>query len=218
MTENGPVQLELVKIDSRIPSSIYSTLLRKLKDEGLVYDNDNFIEVNPQSRLKLAVKAIKLGADIELVSDFLRWQEFEEIAAIALKQNGYSVAKNVHFKHEGKRREIDVVGCKDPLVVCIDCKRWHHGMHPSTLRNIAAAQSDRVAAFAASLPKTTMNLQCTRWSVAQFIPVILSLIPVHSKFCDDVPIVPVLQMQDFIYQLPLNLDRMKRFVRKFDHL
>jgi hypothetical protein len=83
---------------------------------------------------------------------------------------------------------------------------------------MAAAQAERVAAFADSLPSTTIDLPCSKWSKAKFVPVILSLIPFAPKFCDNVPVVPVLQLQDFVSQLPLNVELLRYFSREFSHL
>jgi hypothetical protein len=91
-------------------------------------------------------------------------------------------------------------------------------MHPSTLTKMAASQAERVAAFADSLPSKTLDLPCVKWSKAKFVPVILSLIPFSPKFCGQVPIVPVLQLQDFLSHLPLNVELLKYFSREFSHL
>jgi Holliday junction resolvase-like predicted endonuclease len=218
LTNNGAVTHEAVKVEAKVPLSVCKKLLRKLQRENLLYLNGDMVDIDASSRLKLAVKAAELGADVERLSDCLSWQEFEGIAAIALERNGYVVAKNVRFKHDGKRWEIDVVGCRNPFVVCIDCKHWHHGMHPSTLGKMAAAQIRRVEAFADTLPNAALNIECRKWSKATLFPIILSLIPVASKFYDIVPVVPVFQLQDFINQLPAYVDSLKHFSVQFSHL
>ncbi len=193
-------------------------LLEELQNEDIIRLKQDFIEADSGSRIKLAVKATSLGADVEHVSDLLCWQEFEEIAAIALKNNGYIVAKNVRFKHAGRKWEIDVVGCKKPLVTCIDCKHWHHGMSPSVLKKIVEAQVERTRIIAESLPNISLNIECAKWDKAKFIPAVLALIPSSFKFYDSVPIVPVLQLQDFLSQLPCYTDSLKYFSKEFDHL
>jgi len=218
LTQNGAVEQERFNKEARVPSIVSSMLLEKLQNEELVYLKDGLIEVDTQSRLKLAVKAVELGADIERISDFLCWQEFEAMAASALELNGYITRQNVRFKHRARRWEIDVVGCRKPLVLCIDCKHWHHGMHPSTIKKMAASQAERVAAFADSLPNSSIDLHCTIWNRAKFIPVILSLVPFGPKFCDDIPVVPVLQLQDFVSQMPLHVESLRYFSREFSHL
>src|SRR5665647_2580713 len=103
MTKEGSVLIESVNKDARIPSTVALKLLEKLQNENLIYLKPDSIEVDSNSRLKLAIKASSLGADVEHISDLLCWQEFEEIAALALKNNGYFVQNNVRFKHAGRR-------------------------------------------------------------------------------------------------------------------
>jgi hypothetical protein len=218
MTQTEAVKLEDVNKEAKLPASVTETLLDKLQYENLVYLKGNLVEVDAESRLKIAVRAIELGADVERVNEFLRWQEFEAMATLALELNGYVAKKNVRFKHNGRRWEIDVVGCHKPLVLCIDCKHYHHGMHPSTMAKMAASQAERVEAFAESLPSVSSDFACVKWERAKFIPLILSLVPFAPKFCGDIPVVPVLQMQNFVSQLPLNVESLKYFTRKFSHL
>jgi len=218
LTRNGSVLIENVKKDARIPSDVTLKLLQKLQEQELVYLKDNLVEADSCGRLKLAVRSVSLGGDVEQVSGLLCWQEFEEITAFALRNNGYVVAKNVRFKHAGRKWEIDVVGCKKPLVVCIDCKHYHHGMSPSVMQKIAEAQTQRAKALAETLLNVTVKLDCASWDKAKFVPVILSLLPSRAKFYDDVPIVPVLQLQDFVSQLPVQVESLTYFLREFNHL
>lgn len=218
LTKDGPVLVEHVKSDAKTTLSIARKLLEKLQNEDLVYLRQGTVEADSYRRLKLAVKAIALGADVENVSNMLRWQEFEDIAAVALERNGYAVAKNVRFKHAGRKWEIDLVGCRKPLVICIDCKHWRHGTSPSALKRIAEAQVERTRALTESLPNVSLELECTKWDKAKFAPAILTLMPVSFKFYDKVPIVPVLQLQDFLSQLPAYTESLKYFLKEFNHL
>jgi Holliday junction resolvase-like predicted endonuclease len=212
------VTSEQISKDAKIASVITLKMLRQLQNDGIVYLKGKMLEADTNSRLELAVRAVTLGADVENISGFLSWQEFEEIAAIVLEKNGYIVAKNVHFKHGGRKWEIDVIGCKKPLVICIDCKHWHHGMSPSALKRIAEAQVERTRALSESLPNICIEIECAKWSKAKFVPAVLALIQGSFKFYDKVPIVPVLQLQDFINQLPAYTESLKYFPKEFDHL
>jgi Holliday junction resolvase-like predicted endonuclease len=218
LTDNGSVPRERVIKHAKIASGIALKLLRQLQNDEMVYLRGSMVEADGNSRLRLAAKAVALGADVERISGFLRWQEFEDIAAIALERNGYVVAKNVHFKHAGRKWEIDIVGCKKPLVISIDCKHWHHGMSPSALKRIAESQVERTRALAESLPNVALKIECTQWDKAKLIPAILVLMPSSFKFYDKVPIVPVLQLQDFLSQLPAYAESLKYFPREFNHL
>jgi Holliday junction resolvase-like predicted endonuclease len=218
LTKDGSALIECVNQDARIASDIVRKLLEKLQNEGMLYLKDDTVKANSDNRLRLAVKAASLGADVEHVSAFLRWQEFEDITAIALERNGYVVAKNVRFKHAGRRLEIDIVGCRKPLVLCVDCKHWQRGVKPSALRKIVEAQVERARALADTLPSAALKVECVKWNKAKFVPVILSLIPSSFKFYDNVPVVPVLELQDFLIQLAAYVESLKYFVKEFSHL
>jgi Holliday junction resolvase-like predicted endonuclease len=218
LTKEGSALIEDIKRDARLPLSVCWNLLEKMQKEGIIYLKVDCVELDSINRLNLAIKAASLGADIQNISDLLRWQEFEEITAVALKNNGYTVHSNVRFKHEGCRWEIDVVACRKPLVLCVDCKRWQHAITPSALKKIVKEQIQRVHALTDSLPNTKINLECTHWERAKFVPAVLSLIPSPFKFYEHVPIVPVLQLQDFIGQLPAYIENMRFFPKKFDKL
>lgn len=218
LTKEGTVLNEDIKKDSRIPAIVAKNLLSKLQNEGIIYQNHDCIEINSAMRIKLAVKAVCLGSDIEYISNLLCWQEFEEITAFTLKNFGYNVAKNVRFKNAERRWEIDVVGCKKPLVVCIDCKHWQHAIAPSALRRIVDSQVQRTKALVDSLPNVKLHLECTNWNDAKFIPAVLSLMPSSFKFYDEVPVVPVLQMQDFLNQMPMYIESLKSFSKRFNKL
>ena len=216
LTKESAVLTEELKKDSRIPSTTTLKLLFKLQNEGIIYLKKDSVEVDSGMRLKLAVKAALLGSDVEHISNLLCWQEFEEIAAFTLRNFGYAVAKNVRFKQAGRKWEIDVIGCKKPLVVCIDCKHWQHAIGPSALRRIVDSQVERTRAFADSLPNISLHLECTRWNNAKFIPAVLSLMPSAFKFYDKVPVVPVLQMQDFLNHMPMYTESLKFFSKTFN--
>jgi hypothetical protein len=218
MTKKGAAKQEQLNSDAKVPSITLLKLLQKLQNEGLLYLKDDCVESFAEGRLSLAMKALQAGADVELVSALLDWREFEAMASLALDYNGYVTLKNLHFTHVKKRWEIDIVGCKKPLVVCIDCKHWNRALKPASLRIMVESQIARVEAFAESLPIKKHNVVCSKWEKSTFIPVIVSLVQSSFKLYSGVPIVPVLQIQDFVHNLPLNLDSVKTISRKFEHL
>jgi Holliday junction resolvase-like predicted endonuclease len=214
LTREGPIANAIVSRDAKIATKIVNNIVKELQKNGLIYLRDNVLEVDSVQRLKLAVHAIRLGADFERVSGFLDWKEFENIAALAFEINGYRVKKNLRFKHEGRRWEIDIIGCKKPLVVCVDCKHWHHGMYPSALKKIVEAQVERTFALAESLPRLLGEIGCTSWKKAKLVPAVLSLVKGRFKFYDDVSIIPVLQLQNFLSELPAHADTLKHFSKR----
>jgi Holliday junction resolvase-like predicted endonuclease len=218
LTKKGSVLVKSIKNEARIPFDIIMKLLEKLQDEGTITFGDGIIEIDSNNRLKLAIRAASLGADIERVSAFFNWKEFENVAAIALERHGYVVSRNVRFKSSGRRWEIDVVGCKKPIVLCVDCKHWKHGLKFSAIKRIVKAQMDRTRALVGMLPSNVPKLECMKWKKANFIPVILSLFPSSSKFYENVPIVSILQLQNFLAQVPAQVDSLTYFFKEFSHL
>jgi Holliday junction resolvase-like predicted endonuclease len=210
---------ETVNENIKIPSQVARDLLRKMQDEDLINGLDDMIKADTTQRLKLAIRAVCLGADLEDVSRLLRWQEFEDMAAFALEQNGYEVVNNLRFKHVGRRWEIDVVGCRRPLVVCIDCKHWQRRPSPSEMMKIVERQIERTKAFAESLPNPFNRIRCSNWDYASVVPSVLSLVEGSFKSYSNVPVVPVLKLQDFLTNLPSYAGSLQHFIicpRKLD--
>jgi hypothetical protein len=213
LTKSGPVTHELIKKDAKLPSQMVKKLLRKIQSDGLIYFRKDVVEADSLQRLKLAVNAIKLGGDIENVSSFLQWKEFENIVGVTFERNDYRVIRNFRFTHAQRRWEIDIVGFKKPLTICMDCKHWHHGMYPSALKKIVSEQIERTASLADALPNLTSKIECASWNYAKLLPAVLLLVTGRFKFHENVPIVPVLQLQDFLSQLPAYADSLKHFVK-----
>lgn len=211
LTKTGAIPSEVIRKDAKIPTTITKTLLEHLQNHGLVYLENKIIDVDHSSRLKLALQAINLGADLQYVCSLLDWKEFEAITATAFENNGYAIKRNLRFKHGGRRWEMDIVGGRKPILVCADCKHWHYGMYPATMRKIVAKQVDRTKALAESWPELAIKIGCESWRTAKLLPAVLSLTTARFKFHSRVPIVPILMIQDFISQLPAHLDMLKHF-------
>jgi hypothetical protein len=82
------------------------------------------------------------------------------------------------------------------------------------LKKIVEKQVERTEALAEVLPSPSIKIDCHGWTKATFIPVVLSLVEGKFKFCDNVPIVPILKIQDFLNQLPAYADSLKHFEKK----
>ena len=218
LTNKQSVDLNLISKDSKIDKRTVKRILNKFSLEGLISLSENSIQLNNYSRIMLSIKAIELGADMEYSTSLLCWQEFEGIAAIALEQNNFSVKKNVRFTYAKKRNEIDLVGLKKPIILCIDCKQWHREINPSSLKKIVTNQINRTKSLMDSLPNIKTKIECTNWENGIFVPAILSLIPIRNKFYNLVPIIPILQFQDFLNQFQSYISRIKYFKKKFYHL
>jgi len=202
LTRQGPFRKELLGKDSRIPMQVVDETLEKLCRDSFCQKRGGVVEATPTQRVKIAVRAIRLGTDFERVCNFLQWKEFENLAAEAFEANNYSVTSNFHFKHAEKRWEIDLLACKEPLVVCVDCKHWHHGWSRAAIVKAVDMQTKRTKALADVFPVVYEKIGLETWKHALFIPTILSLTKGPFKFHNKVPIVPILQIQNFLNELP----------------
>ncbi|UCG45756.1 MAG: hypothetical protein JSV58_03000, partial [Candidatus Bathyarchaeota archaeon] len=152
LTKDGPIEKHLISKYAHTPIHLVDNLLENLSDVGFIQLAGNRIEASLDQRVKIALHVMKLGADPESVCTLLQWKEFERISAIAFELNHFKVRKGLRFKSIGRRWEIDVVGCKDPLIICADCKHHHRGWTQSAVIKAAAAQGERTEALARALP------------------------------------------------------------------
>lgn len=214
LTQTGSVRSDSVQRDTRVPMQVLSQNLLELSEADLIKEDAGAIELTPNQRIRIAFLALRTGADFRRVCTTLSWSEFERIAADTFELNDYEVIKNFHFKHGSRRWEMDIVAFEKPLIICADCKHWRHGWRRAATVKAAQAQTDRTEAFTEALPNYKRKIKLENWQTAKVMPMILSLEAGPAKFFDGVPIVPVLQLQDFINELPANDHLLKSFCQK----
>jgi hypothetical protein len=211
LATKGPVAEEAVALDAGIPVSITNELLKGFREFGLIEGEEGIIEVSSNQRVKLAIHAINLGTDIERVCKVLEWIEFENFTASAFETNNFAVKRRFRFKKAGRRWEIDVLAYSEPYVVCVDCKRWRRGWGKSAITKIVEAQTLRTKVLAETLPHLQKRILLDGWTQATLFPVVISLFPGPAKFFNNVPVVPILQLQNFLDELPGHITGLTHF-------
>jgi len=211
LTREGPVQRDLVSRDAGIPVQVLNRVLRKFLGAGIIKLKGEVIEASSDQRVEMAIYALKFGADFEGVCKALGWIEFENVAALALEAHGFEVKRRFRFKGAGRRWEMDLIGCRKPLMVCVDCKHWLHGWKTSAVRRTVEAQLMRTRALAENLPLLGEKMGLVQWRSATVIPAVLALVPGPFKFYNQVPIVPVLQLRDFLNEMPTHVTSLTHF-------
>ena len=169
-------------------------LLQIFLQNGIGVLDENIVEFQNSDRIKASIFAIRNGATIEDVSEFLSWQNFEELVSRVLDENGFIVQKNLILTKP--RMEIDVVGVKLGISILIDCKHWKR-MTQSALNDIVDKQVERVKRYVEKTESTSA------------IPVIVTLHQEKVNFVNKVPVVPVMQLSSFLDEFYGNLDKMK---------
>ncbi len=214
LTLEGPVSKMLLSRDAGVPSQVTDEVLRRFFDWGLIRLSDKAVETSLSQRINIAIRALGFRADFEKVCGFLSWQEFESIAAMAFEANNFMVERRVRFTWANRRWEIDVLGCKEPIIVCVDCKHWHYGWRGSAITKAVEAQIERTKALTETLHSIHIipkKLGLVSWKKGILIPLILSLVPGTFKFYKKTPIVPILQLQNFLSELPAYTDTLTCF-------
>jgi len=168
---------------------------------GLLRRVDNWVEINSEQRLMLAIEALKANADVGRVCRKLDWREFEELAFRALEANHFGVTKHLVFKHNGHRYEIDLVGSKEPLLMCADCKHWRCGLGRSRIQNAARRQFERMHSLADEIPRLADRLGITAWRRAVVLPAVITLSDTTRGLHEGIPIVPILRLRSFLKEL-----------------
>jgi len=211
LTNSGPAAEEAVTRDANVPVHVTNDFLKGLREIGLIECENGKIEVSSNQRVKLAIHAINHGTDIERVCKVLEWIEFENFAATAFETNNFAVKRRFRFKASGRRWEIDVLAYSEPIIVCVDCKRWRRGWGNSAITKVAAAQAERTEALAKNLQSIQREIGLDDWTQATLFPVILSLFPGPVKFYKKVPVVPILQLQNFLDEFQGHITELTHF-------
>ena len=169
-------------------------LLYTLVQNGIGELNDDVVYFDiPNDRLQTALFAINLGANVEDVSEYLNWRDFESLTGIILEARDFEVTKNLILTKP--RMEIDVIGRKMDIALLIDCKHWKN-MSKSALDEIVKKQIERVKRFV-----SIENMSA--------LPVIVTLHQETIQFIGNVPIVPIMKLSSFLDEFVGNLDSLK---------
>jgi len=214
MTEEGDTQIEAISREAHVPIQIARKVLAKYSEMGILRINGTTVAIRGKHRLETALKAMELGADVERVCGFLTWEEFEDISILAFEVNDFSVKKHFRFSGSGRRWEIDILGLREPIVVSVDCKHWHHGWRGVPSTKAVEQQIERTKALVQALPTLQERIDIGKWRYAYFVPLVLSLVPSAQKFHKGAPIVPVLQMRDFLQEMPAYINEMTHFHKR----
>src|ERR671922_1679195 len=129
---------------------------------GSISKRTRTIKFSGSDRLYTAVLALQMNCEIEQVSRYLSWKDFEKLASEVLRSFAYHTRTNVRLVKP--RMEIDVVGIStDGFAIAVDCKHWKR-TSLSSLSNFSQKQVARCERL----------LKHDR-TISQVVPVMLTL-------------------------------------------
>jgi Holliday junction resolvase-like predicted endonuclease len=121
--------------------------------------------------------------DLERVSSFLNWKEFEGLAQRAFEDSGYETKQNYRFTKP--RMEIDLLAHRGDLAFAVDCKHWKRTAGRAAMQRVGERQIVRSLRLLESFTKV--------------IPLVLTW---HDEMLhvleNGVPVVPVHRLADFL--------------------
>lgn len=166
--------------------SVAKRVLDYLEVNNIGSISKNTVKFSGSDKIRAAMLALQMrGGDIEEVSTYLSWRDFEKLASELLRSFGYHTRTNVRLTKP--RMEIDVVGTSsDGFTIAVDCKHWKR----SSLSSISNF-SQKQAARAERLIEYDKTL-------SQVVPVMLTLHAESVQFIGAIPLVPIHKFRSFI--------------------
>jgi hypothetical protein len=133
------------------------------------------------------------GEEIEKVSKYLGWRDFERFCSSILRARGYIVKENVFLKRP--RAQIDVVAVSDGLSLVVDCKHWNRSAGHSDLVKVVEAQKTRAR-----------RLRATMEGLGPIGSVVLVLVDSGERFVSGGAVVPIFALGDFLDSIESHRD------------
>jgi hypothetical protein len=136
------------------------------------------------------LKDVNSIGELESISENVSWQDFERLVSEIFEAHGYCVDVNtVHTKKSEeilKRAQYDIIARRSGRVIVADCKHWNCKRYKiSALKN---AVRDHIKRCEFLREKTGDEVK----------PIIVSLFQEDIRFHENVPIVPVTSLNDFL--------------------
>ncbi len=189
--------LDIFQQACAIPSkSVTKSVLDYLEVNNIGSVSKNMVKFSESDKIHAAVLALQMGGDIEQVSSYLSWKDFEKLASEVLRSFGYRTRTNVRFAKP--RMEIDVVGTSsDGFTIAIDCKHWKRS-NLSSISNFSQKQAERAERL----------IKYEKTTISQVVPVMLTLHAESVRFINAVPLVPIHKFRSFIMDVKSFLPEM----------
>lgn len=207
------IALQLLKSSSESPvlyiSQIISNkkqavdVVRKLKQFGISLSPtlDGGFQITVETRLRLALLALRGTATVYEVSRYLDWREFETLITRVFEENDFITFQNYRFTIRTQRNEIDIVAIKTSLAIAADAKHYSTTGRGSIKQSIVA-QKNRAERLALHISE---DLKCLLRGegVTEIIPIIITWLEERIRIHDAVAIIPIFKLNRFLISLDL---------------
>ncbi len=171
------------------------TFARRVLSELGIANQDGEIALSARTRLKLAMGLARVGG-LREAARALNWDEFEMLAEDCLFEAGYEAQRNVRVSDGTRGWQIDVVGLTAEMALCFDCKHWNSPSYPSKFTKAATHQTSATRILLRTIREK-------RGVTLAGLPILLTLFEPRRNLQDDVVLVPIQKLPDFLANLTL---------------
>ena len=151
---------------------------------------DDEIIFREKSKMLASIKAIQEGEELVGISKYLDWREFEILTAELTEKHDYECLTNIVTSKP--RMQIDVIAIGKSHRIVFDCKHWKKQLGPSNIRKIADNHVKRCEKYF----RTTNSEDDSK-----IFPVILTMSIENNKIVNGVPIVSIVQLNNFLLEI-----------------
>jgi Restriction endonuclease len=190
----GGLSIKDFSMATRTSEEVAREILDNFMQNSIGRYEEGQVHFEETDKLKTSILAISMGAPIDEISRLLDWQDFESLAAEVLDKRDFDTRKNVMLTNP--RKQIDVIGIKSDVAILIDCKHWNN-MTQSALQEAVRKQIERTKQYV------------SKERIKGAIPAIVTLYQHDLQFIDNVPIIPIHQLDSFCDEFYGNLEKLQ---------
>ncbi|UCH05250.1 MAG: restriction endonuclease [Candidatus Thorarchaeota archaeon] len=190
--------------DSESLHSVEKAITELLVEGGASQALDDSWVLDRSARVSLAMQAISLGAEPEIVVNLLSWKDFEGLVAGILEENDYRCVESFRRRGTSKMQgmEIDVIGVRGERIIAVDAKLW--GVRTgksSALRSAAERQRERTARLCGEMERLAEKIGSLPHGTYTLTPILVTWLVEEVILNQGVPVVPVFKLNSFILEI-----------------
>ena len=189
----GGISVKDFSVVTQTSEDASKMILENLLQNGIGRLEEDLVYFDENDKLKTCLLTISMGAPIDEISRLLDWKDFESLVAEMLDSSNFDTTRNLVLTKP--RMEIDVVGIKSGVAILIDCKHWKR-LNDSSLEKAVQKQIERTKHY------------LSKEEIRAAVPAIVTLYEEKLKFINNVPIIPIFQLNSFCEEFYGNLDEL----------
>ncbi len=205
----GKILLEELKKRLRIDTQSILNIANMLREIIHIENEDIVVTV---SKVDIIEYCLKRGVyiDLEKISRYISWQDFEELIKRFFREFEYYCIHKVRISIKNRKVEIDLIACKDNVLLLVDCKRYVKSRIRKEIVEEHVRKVEDIARYGAEELFLKLPIR-SRYFEYYLYPVVISVHDIYHNFVD-IPIVSIYRLRDFLYNFYYNRYSYKCFV------